>query len=106
MLNGRTQQNMPMNYQFVEVLYNYRERLSIETASKEMNKPHLIVHGTEDSAVEVEDAKRINFWSKNSQIYLIEGANHVFGGKHPWNEEELPKHTKEAIASTINFLLD
>ena len=105
-LNGRTQQNMPMNYQFVEVLYNYRERLSIETASRKMNKPHLIVHGTEDSAVEVEDAKRINFWSKNSQIHLVEGANHVFGGKHPWNEEELPKHTKEAIASTINFLLD
>ena len=70
-----------------------------------MNKPHLIVHGTEDMAIHVEDAKSIHSWSLDSQIELIEGANHVFGGKHPWSENYLPLHTKKAIDRTINFLI-
>ena len=104
-VNGRTHQNMPMNYQFVESVFQNKNRLSIQRASKNMNKPHLIVHGTEDMAVHVEDAKSIHSWSPDSQIELIEGANHVFGGKHPWSENYLPLHTKKAIDRTINFLI-
>ena len=105
-VNGRTNQNMPMNYQFVESLFQNKNRLSIETASKNMDKPHLIIHGTDDMAVDIEDAKSINSWSSNSQIELINGANHVFGAKHPWIEKNLPYHSTDAVKHTIRFLLN
>ena len=104
-VNGRTHQNMPMNYQFVESVFQNKSRLSIETASKNMNKPHLIIHGTKDMAVHVEDAKLVHSWGPNSEVELIDGANHVFGGKHPWNEKYLPLHSKKAIERTIKFLM-
>jgi dienelactone hydrolase len=103
-VNGRTHQNMPMDYQFVETLLENKNRLSIENASRNIGKPHLIVHGTGDKSVEINHAKLINSWSPDSQIEIIQGANHVFGGKHPWNDNHLPQHTNEAIKITLSFL--
>ena len=97
---------MPMNYQFVESLFQNRIRLSIEKACKIINKPHLIIHGTEDEAVDLNEATALNIWSKKSEIEIIQGANHVFGGKHPWQEKFLPEHSIKAIDKTINFLID
>tara|TARA_Y100000766_G_scaffold285139_1_gene306636 strand:+ start:3028 stop:3867 length:840 start_codon:yes stop_codon:yes gene_type:complete len=105
-INGRTNQNMPMNYQFVESLFQNKIRLSIEKACKSITKPHLIIHGTEDEAVDLKEAKALNIWSEKSEIEIIQGANHVFGGKHPWQEKFLPEHSKIAINKTINFLMD
>tara|TARA_Y100000589_G_scaffold313921_1_gene335837 strand:- start:269 stop:1108 length:840 start_codon:yes stop_codon:yes gene_type:complete len=105
-INGRTNQNMPMNYQFVESLFHNKIRLSIEKACKSITKPHLIIHGTEDEAVDLKEAKALNIWSEKSEIEIIQGANHVFGGKHPWQEKFLPEHSKIAINKTINFLMD
>lgn len=104
-LNGRTHQNMPMNYQFIESLFLNKNRISIEKASRNMNKPHLIIHGTDDGAVDQKEAISINSWSEKSEIEIIQGANHVFGGKHPWKEKNLPEHTKIAINRTLKFLL-
>jgi dienelactone hydrolase len=105
-LNGRTQQKMPMNYQFIESLLCNKKRVSIEQASKKMNKPHLIIHGSNDSAVDQKEAIVLNSWSEKSEIEIIQGANHVFGGKHPWSNESIPEHTKIAIKRTLKFLLD
>lgn len=105
-LNGRTKQKMPMNYQFIESLFFNKKRISIENASRNMNKPHLIIHGTDDSSVDSKAARAINSWSENSEIDFIHGANHVFGGKHPWIEKALPEHSKIAINRTLTFLLD
>ena len=104
-MNGRTKQNMPMNYQFVEILHTNKERLSIEIAAQNMQKPHLIVHGTNDEAVSYLNAESIKNWNPAAELTLIQNANHVFGGKHPWNDVELPHHTIEAINKTIDFLL-
>jgi dienelactone hydrolase len=105
-LNGRTQQKMPMNYQFIDSLLDNKNRASIEKASKNINKPHLIIHGSNDSAVDQKEAISLNKWSEKSEIEIIKGANHVFGGKHPWNEKDIPEHTKIAVHRTLKFLLD
>ncbi len=105
-LNGRTQQKMPMNYQFIESLLYNKNRISIEKASRNMNKPHLIIHGSDDSAVDKKEARIINSWNEKSEIEIIHGANHVFGGKHPWNDKYIPEHSKIAINRTLKFLLD
>jgi dienelactone hydrolase len=104
-MNGRTKQNMAMNYQFVEVLLQNKERLSIEMAARSMDKPHLIIHGTKDEAVSCSNAESIKNWNPRAELNFIENANHVFGGKHPWKEPELPLHTANAINKTIDFLL-
>lgn len=103
-MNGRTKQNMPMNYQFVDVLLQNKERLSVELAARNMQKPHLIIHGTKDEAVSCSNAESIKNWNPSAELSFIENANHVFGGKHPWNELELPPHTVKAINKTIDFL--
>jgi hypothetical protein len=38
-------------------------------------------------------------------LKIIAGADHVFGGKHPFPENEaLPEHSEELIQETIKFL--
>lgn len=102
--NGRTKQEMPMKYQFVEELMKNKELLSIEKACKTMVKPHLVIHGTRDEAVSYENARQINAWSTQSILREIKEANHVFGGKHPWDDSILPEHTINAIEKTLEFL--
>lgn len=105
-VNGRTKQNMPMKYQFVEVLIKNSSILSIKDSCLKMNKPYLIVHGTNDGAVSMDNARELNSWSPQSELFFIEGGNHVFGGKHPWLKNTLPDFTKKAIYKTVEFLLN
>lgn len=102
--NGRTKQDMPMKFQFVKSLLHNKERLSIKDAVKKIGAKHLIIHGTGDEAVPFQNAKDLNHWNPLSKLVVIEGANHVFGGKHPWEQNILPEHTVIAIVKTIQFL--
>lgn len=102
--NGRTNQDMPMYYQFVDALLQNGDRLSIKKAVKKIQIPQLIIHGTWDETVELEEALVMHTWNPNAEIFPIVGANHVFGGKHPWEENKLPTHSVTAATKTINFL--
>src|SRR5690606_37544517 len=89
--NSRTKQKLPLYYQIAEDIYKNAERLNIERAAKALNKPHLIIHGTEDAAVPLDEAKAVHSWSKKSRLKIIEGADHVFNVMHPWLEDKLPE---------------
>lgn len=102
--NSRTKQQMPLYYQIAEDINNNPERLNIENSAKKLNKPHLIVHGTKDPTVGVEEAKEVHSWSKNSTLKIIEGADHVFNVKHPWEEQKLPTDYIEMLQSCFSFL--
>ncbi|WP_430411108.1 alpha/beta hydrolase family protein [Kordia sp.] len=103
-INGRTKQEMPHYYQFFEDFQANKTRLDIERATKNVKIPHLIIHGTTDPAVSVEEAKLVHQWSPNSKLYLIEHADHVFGARHPWEHATLPKDLQEVVQTTINFI--
>ena len=103
--NGRTHQDMPMKYQFVETLLQNQKRLSIKSSSIALGSSQLIIHGAEDESVTFKNAKDLNAWNPQSQLVKIDGANHVFGGKHPWLNNKLPEHTVIAIDKTIQFLM-
>jgi len=62
------------------------------------------VHGSEDQTVSIKEAKAIHSWSPNSKLAIIDGADHVFGAKHPWKENILPQDLKNAVEKTIDFL--
>lgn len=103
-LNGRTGQKMPMNFQFVECLRKNRKQLQIEKAVKNMDKPMLIVHGEKDQSVALEHAYALHIWNPSAAFELIETANHTFGGQHPWDEPELPAESKNLLKLSLDFL--
>ena len=101
--NSRTNQDMPQLYNFVEDLYRNQEMLNIHRQISDLPIPQLIVHGTADETVSQNDAKKMAEWNNKAELALIKGAGHTFGGKHPYNESELPIYTKEALEATLNF---
>lgn len=102
--NSRTNQQMPMYYQIAEDTLNNMDRFSIEQAATKLNIAHLIIHGTEDATVPLDEAKAISEWNKNAELYIVEGANHSFGAVHPFNENDLPTDVQLVLEKTLSFI--
>ncbi|NDF59991.1 MAG: hypothetical protein EB100_02835 [Crocinitomicaceae bacterium] len=103
--NQRTHQQMPHNYeQYLDFLEN-KEKLSIEQITKSLHKPTLIIHGTEDISVSITEGEELSEWTATPLI-KIEHTDHVFGAKHPWNENYLPAPLKLACEKISEFILE
>jgi pimeloyl-ACP methyl ester carboxylesterase len=102
--NARTKQKMPMYFQFYENCKENTKRLNIQNAVTKMTIPHLVVHGSDDPTVLIDEANALKSWNTNVNLHIIKEANHVLGGFHPYNLEEFPRNLQEAIDVTINFL--
>lgn len=101
--NARTQQNMPLKYQLVEdVLTNYH-LLDIPKAVKTIKPPLLVIHGTADETLDYRHSQAMQEINPTLELLLLEGAGHTFGGKHPWNSDELPEDTLKAVEKTREF---
>lgn len=103
-LNGRTKQQMPHYYQFYRDFIANEERLTIKRAVSHLKIPHLIIHGSQDDSVVMNEALNLHNWNPKSKLEIIEGANHVFGAKHPWKEANLPNDLEEVVKNIIEFL--
>ncbi|HBN6701374.1 DUF1749 domain-containing protein [Elizabethkingia anophelis] len=103
-INGRTKQEMPHYWQFYENFKEYESELDIQKAAQNLQKPYLIVHGTEDEAVKTKEAELLHKWAKNSELIIIDGADHVFGGREPWNSDVLPEDLEKVVNYSIEFL--
>ena len=62
------------------------------------------MHGTNDTTVPLEMAMQLKEKSVTGELKIIENADHTFGGKHPWVDEQLPLFTQEAIKASVAFL--
>lgn len=102
--NGRTHQDMPMYYQMAEDFEANRERFDISIQLKRLKVPFKAIHGDEDETVPVESLLLFKQHYPAVQTHRIVGASHTFGGKHPWESNELPAHSTELINETIHFL--
>ncbi|WP_224487967.1 alpha/beta hydrolase family protein [Robertkochia flava] len=102
--NSRTKQQLPHYYQFYEDFVANEERFTIRAAATSLDLPHLIVHGTEDPTVDLKEAMALKSWNPDARLHVIEGADHVFGGKHPWEVNRLPGHLKNAVDATVDFI--
>jgi esterase/lipase len=103
-LNGRTKQQMPHYYQFYEDFKANEKRLQIETAIKKIAIPLLIIHGNKDTSVAIDEAKELHTWQTDSQLKIIENADHVFNTKHPWKSLEIPTELKAVVEGIIHFV--
>ncbi|WP_292008480.1 dienelactone hydrolase family protein [Chryseobacterium sp.] len=103
-VNGRTKQQMPHFYQFYEDYQKDPVRFDVERAI-EMAKAHiLIIHGTHDESVDVRNAEHLHLLNASSELFLIEGANHVFGAKEPWEENTFPDDLQTLVNKCIDFI--
>ncbi|MFL0094578.1 alpha/beta hydrolase family protein [Tenacibaculum maritimum] len=102
--NGRTHQKMPHFYQFYKNFIHNESRLTIQRAVSSLKIPHLIIHGSNNVTVTIEEAQKQHFWNPNSQFIIIKGGNHVFGASHPWTLEELPTDLEKALLACLDFL--
>lgn len=101
--NGRTGQQMPLNYsQFLDYL-DHKSRLNIEFYCRTSNKPTLIIHGDSDEAVSVDESRSITDWIGIEPI-IIPGAGHTFGSVHPRVSDELPEQLLLVCEHTLQFL--
>ena len=104
--NGRTGQQMPHFYQFYEDFKENEKRFSVQYCAQHLDKPFLIIQGTEDDAVKDKEAFLLKEWAKDSELFIMEGANHTFGAKEPWMDQNLPSALKAATEKIIQFLLE
>ncbi|RFN59245.1 alpha/beta hydrolase family protein [Marixanthomonas ophiurae] len=79
-------------------------RLTIQRAVEHLETPHLIIHGSDDPTVSVKEAESMHKWNPKSTLKIIEDTNHVFGAKHPWNDDKMPSALKKVVKATIDFI--
>jgi pimeloyl-ACP methyl ester carboxylesterase len=104
--NARTNQEMPMYYQYYEDYLENKNRLDIPNAAKKIQIPWLIIHGDADSTVPVSAAIEMHDLNKNSELFVLANANHTFGGLHPWSTQNLPEDTSILVEKTVAFIND
>lgn len=102
--NGRTGQEMPLLYQLVEDFYRNRSRLDIPAAVKSLKQPLLIIHGSADETLPLSEAREFKIWNQDATLMIMEGANHTFGGYHPYDQKKLPPHTQTAVEKIDSYL--
>ena len=101
--NSRTKQRLPLYWQIYQNYFDNQQRLYIPDVVRSLTIPMLIVHGDHDESVPYSSATELKAWKPDAELLTIEGGNHVFGGKHPWEELQLPDDFKKVIDETIRF---
>lgn len=90
-INSRTGQELKMNYQIVEDTLNNYLRLDIPNAIHNMKIPLFVAHGTNDETLPVESVHEIKTWKEDAVLKIVAGADHTFGGYHPYHGAGLPE---------------
>jgi pimeloyl-ACP methyl ester carboxylesterase len=101
--NKRTNQMMPIKWQMYEDYHANLDRLYIPNAVRQFKIPFLIIHGTQDETVPVENAIEMHGWNEASHLFLVEGGNHNFGGKHPWEKPDFTEDMEDVVNETVGF---
>ena len=103
-VNGRTGQQMPIYYQMYRDYMAKKEVYNLEFALKRLEQPLLLLPVTEAPAVSHQAAMQMQAWKPDAEVKLIDGADHVFGGQHPYEANELPGHSEELFRHTAGFM--
>ena len=60
--------------------------MNIKTAVHDLGKPLLLIHGTADLPVPIEEVKSLYEISDKTmtELILLEGIGHMYGARHPY----------------------
>lgn len=102
-LNARTGQMMPLGLELLEDVEAHADRLDVLGAAASLRVPYLIVHGTADESVSVEDGVRLAEAAPlaSSRYEAIDGAGHTFGAVHPFQDPT--PHLRQVVDLTVGW---
>ena len=84
-VNARTGQDMPLERNVLDDILANGPRLDVLASAAALRVPYAIVHGDADPSVPLSDAREIAAAAGDTAtLTVIEGANHGFGAKHPF----------------------
>jgi pimeloyl-ACP methyl ester carboxylesterase len=101
-VNGRTNQKMPLYYQLVENTQKIKDKLDLRNLLKRDKRKFLFLHGSKDEAVPVSEINLVKNLP-NCTVSIIEDANHVFGASHPYTKADLPNDLQKAFDQIAKF---
>ena len=101
-LNGRTNQKLPLYYQLAENTQKIKDKLDLRNLLKGDKRKFLFLHGGKDEAVAVSEINLVKNLP-NCTVSIIEDANHVFGASHPYANADLPDDLQTALGQIAKF---
>lgn len=103
-VNARTGQVIPVRTDILDDIDQNAAALDIRAAAKRIDVPWLIVHGSADESVPVEEAERLAEASgrESTRLLVVPAAGHTFGAAHPWSPP-VPA-AEEVFDETVRFL--
>lgn len=102
--NARTNQQMPMRFSLAADYLANEHRFAPQKVVKVLHKRYLIIHAEKDETVVLAEAKKLHDLGNNTDLKILEGANHSFGGTHPYKKNELPLDTQKAMNLALEFI--
>jgi uncharacterized protein len=101
--NARTGQIMRIGRDFFDELKRHPQAFDIQAAAAAVTLPWLLIHGTEDETVPLEEAHDLlERAGDNAKLLSIEGAGHTFGAAHPFSRPT-PDLEQAAAAAVAHF---
>jgi pimeloyl-ACP methyl ester carboxylesterase len=82
--NARTGDVLPLFPDVLLDLQANRQRFDLDASLMRSRVPLLVVHGSEDSSVPVEDGRHLAAAGVDATLEIIEGAGHTFEVGHPF----------------------
>lgn len=82
--NARTGEVLPLYPDVLEDIEANAAALDIPAAAGRIEVPWLLVHGADDEAVSVAEARVLAAAAPAAKSLIVEGAGHTFGAAHPW----------------------
>ena len=108
-VNARTGQVLPLYTDVLDDIECRGSELDILSAASRLQIPWLIVHGTDDPSVSIEEGERLAQAAPAamSRFLRIEGAAHTFGAAHPWrgSNPALDRVIRETVGWLSRHLL-
>ncbi|MEO3408138.1 alpha/beta fold hydrolase [Mucilaginibacter sp. CAU 1740] len=102
--NKRTGQQMPIKSTLLDDLDAHPLRLDIIRQATKITRPWLIVHGDADPTIPVERSLLLHEANPVAEYIVQKGADHTFGGSHPFAGDTLPVQLKEFADTALSFL--
>jgi pimeloyl-ACP methyl ester carboxylesterase len=108
--DSRSPVPLRLDYSYYEDIDSNRESFDLPEAAARLDIPHLVVHGQQDAAVSITEARAFfQLPGRNKRsLEIIGGCGHTFGISHPMDRptpglERAVSRTVEWFASTIRM---
>ncbi len=101
-VNARTGQVLPLYPDVLDDVERNHAALDITKAAARVRIPWLILHGTADESVSVEEARLLASSAPGARLLLLEGAGHTFGAVHPF--AGMTPDLAQALDETVKWM--